>query len=116
MKIRTAAVREVKRKIGLMRVCGAVNKKLAASESDKYIELIPPVGINRHRKNLAHEHGDDDIFRLVLQQTKLFQNMRRPKRRVEMVYERGFKENGPFTEYKIYAGSLALGNTLGAQM
>ena len=31
------------------------NKKLVP-ESDKYIELIPPVGINRHRVSLTHEH------------------------------------------------------------
>ncbi|MEK7132716.1 MAG: NUDIX domain-containing protein [Patescibacteria group bacterium] len=50
-----AAVREVKEEVGLDVILWSGNKKLVP-ESDKYIELIPPVGINRHRVSLTHEH------------------------------------------------------------
>lgn len=50
-----AAVREVKEEVGLDVVLWDGNRKLR-HERDDFVELIPPVALNRHRISPTHEH------------------------------------------------------------
>lgn len=58
-----AAVGEVKEEVGLdVKLWGGNKKFLGNRKVNDYKELIPPVGMNRHRISPTHEHVDFTYF------------------------------------------------------
>lgn len=51
-----AAIREVKEEVGLDIKLDTSHMKLAESKDKVYVELVPPVFLNRHRISDTHEH------------------------------------------------------------